>query len=67
MNKTVFLNAVKIDDKSFLIDVLYFSATSYSSSYSVNIKLVSPDNDVVSWYNNMGTYRDWETDRKSVV
>lgn len=32
MNKTIFLNAVKIDDKSFLIDVLYFSATSYSKS-----------------------------------
>ena len=28
--------------------------SSYSSSYSVNIKLVSPDNDVVSWYNNIG-------------
>jgi len=32
MNKTIFLGSNKIDDKSFYIDVLYFSATSYSKS-----------------------------------
>lgn len=32
MNKTIFIGAEKIDDNSFYIDVLYYSATSYSKS-----------------------------------
>ena len=32
MNNTIYLGSEKIDEKSFFIDVLYFSATSYSKS-----------------------------------
>jgi len=32
MNTTIFLSSEKIDEKSFFVDVLYFSGTSYSKS-----------------------------------